>query len=99
MRSELHSLRLLGWFRKAGLEETTVQTCAGNVYAPLSNEIRAALADLFEMRWGTAASEVSSEDWATYQRLCQLESPDCILKLPDYYAFFTYSLFHGKVTK
>jgi demethylmenaquinone methyltransferase/2-methoxy-6-polyprenyl-1,4-benzoquinol methylase len=99
MRAEFHSLRLLGWFRQAGLEESTVQTFVGNVYAPLSNEIRDALADLFEMRWGTAESEVSSEDWALYLRLCQPESPDCILNLPDYYAFFTYSLFRGKVAK
>ena len=97
MRSELHSLRLLGWFRKAGLEESTVQAFVGNVYAPLNNEIRDALIDLFEMRWGSAESEVSLEDWATYQRLCQPESPDCILNLPDYYAFFTYSLFRGSV--
>jgi ubiquinone/menaquinone biosynthesis C-methylase UbiE len=37
------------------------------------------------------------EDWAQYQRLCQPESPDFILNLPDYYAFFTYSMFRGKV--
>lgn len=98
MGSEFHALRLLGWFRQAGLEESTVQTFVGNVFAPLSNEIRTALTDLFEMRWGTAKSELSSEDWATYQRLCQHESPDCLLNLPDYYAFFTYSLFRGKVS-
>jgi ubiquinone/menaquinone biosynthesis C-methylase UbiE len=99
MRSELHSLRLLGWFRKAGLEESTVQTFVGDVYAPLSNEIRAALIDLFEMRWGTAESEVTQEDWEKYQHLCRPESSDCILNLPDYYAFFTYSMFCGKVVK
>ena len=27
------------------------------------------------------------------------ESPDFILNLPDYYAFFTYSMFRGKVSK
>jgi len=50
---------------------------------------------LFEMRWEGAQSELSAEDWAEYQRLCQPESPDFILDSPDYYAFFTYSLFYG----
>ncbi len=37
------------------------------------------------------------EDQAEYQRLCLPESPDFILDHPDYYALFTYSMFHGKV--
>jgi demethylmenaquinone methyltransferase/2-methoxy-6-polyprenyl-1,4-benzoquinol methylase len=52
---------------------------------------------LLEMRWPGVQSEVSQEDWAEFQRLCQPESPDFILDLPDYYAFFTYSMFQGKV--
>jgi len=51
----------------------------------------------FQMLWGEAQSELTPEDWAEYQRLCQPESPDFILNLPDYYAFFTYSMFRGKV--
>ena len=39
----------------------------------------------------------SEEDWKEYQRLCMPGSPDFILDLPDYYAFFTYSMFQGKV--
>jgi hypothetical protein len=31
--------------------------------------------------------------------LCRAESPDFILDLPEYYAFFTYSLFSGRVSK
>ena len=98
-RPELHFLRALGWFRDAGFEDTTAQSFVGDVYAPLSDDIRSALISLFEMRWGEAQSEVSPEDWAEYQRLCQPESPDFILNLPDYYAFFTYSMFRGKVAK
>ena len=96
-RPELHFLRALGWFRDAGLEEPTAQTFVGDAHAPLSDDIRSALISLFQMRWEEPQSEVSQEDWAEYQRLCQPESPDFILNLPDYYAFFTYSLFHGKV--
>ena len=33
----------------------------------------------------------------TIQRLCEPGSADFILDLPDYYAFFTYSMFWGQV--
>ena len=96
---ELHFLHALGWFKEAGLEELNAHTFAGDVHAPLSNDIRSALISLFDMRWGKPQSELSQEDWEEYQRLCQPESPDFILNLSDYYAFFTYSLFSGKVVK
>jgi ubiquinone/menaquinone biosynthesis C-methylase UbiE len=96
-RPELHFLRALGWLRQAGLAEPRAQTFVGDVHAPLSDETRSALISLFEMRWGEPQSELSEEDWAAYQRLCQPGSPDFILDLPDYYAFFTYSMFRGKV--
>jgi len=51
----------------------------------------------FEMRWGNPQSELTPEDWAKYQRLFRPESPDFILNLSDYYAFFTYSMFRGQV--
>ena len=98
-RPELHFLRALGWFGDAGLKELRAQTFVGDIKAPLSDDIRSALISLFQMRWGEPQSELSQEDWEEYQRLCQPESPDFILNLPDYYAFFTYSLFHGKVDK
>ena len=98
-RSESHFVRALGWFRQAGFEEPTAQTFTGDVYAPLSEDIRAALITFFKMLWEEPQPEVSQEDWAEYQRLCQPESPDFILNLPDYYAFFTYSMFWGKVPR
>ena len=96
-RPESHFLRALGWFREAGLEEPTAQTFVGDVQAPLSSGVRSALTSLFEMLWGEPQPEVSQEDWSEYQRLCQPESPDFILNLPDHYAFFTYSMFRGRV--
>ena len=80
-------------------EEVTVRTFAGDVCAPLSEEIRSALAALMEMRWVDVEAELSEEDWVEYQRLCLAESPDFILDLPDYYAFFTYSMFRGRVVR
>jgi ubiquinone/menaquinone biosynthesis C-methylase UbiE len=98
-RPELHFLRALGWFRDAGLEEPTAQTFVADAHAPLSDDIRSALISLLEMRWPGVQSEVTQEDWAEFQRLCQPDSPDFILDLPDYYAFFTYSMFRGRVAK
>jgi ubiquinone/menaquinone biosynthesis C-methylase UbiE len=98
-RPELHFLRALGWFREVGLEDPTAQTFVGDAHAPLSDDMRSALMALLDMRWPGVQSELAPEDWAEFQRLCQPESPDFILDLPDYYAFFTYSMFRGKVVK
>jgi demethylmenaquinone methyltransferase/2-methoxy-6-polyprenyl-1,4-benzoquinol methylase len=98
-RPELHFLRAPGWFGAAGLVDVEARTFAGDVQAPLSADIRRALISLFQMLWGEPGSAVSPEDWADYQRLCRPESPDCILNVPGYYAFFTYSMFRGKVAQ
>jgi demethylmenaquinone methyltransferase/2-methoxy-6-polyprenyl-1,4-benzoquinol methylase len=95
-KPELHFLRALGWFHELGLKEPKGKAFAGSVHAPLSNEIRNALVDLFDMRWPNVASELSSDDLAEFQRLCLPDSPDFILNSPDYYAFFTYTMFWGK---
>jgi demethylmenaquinone methyltransferase/2-methoxy-6-polyprenyl-1,4-benzoquinol methylase len=97
MIPELHFSRMAGWFRRAGMDGVTALTFAGDVCAPLSDEIRSALAALIEMRWVDVGAELSEEDLAEFQRLCLAESPEFILDLPDYYAFYTYSMFRGRV--
>ena len=94
---ELHLSRALGWFREAGLKESMARSFAGDAFAPLRDDLRSALIALFQMRWPGVESELTKEDWAAYKRLCLPGSPDFILDHPDYYAFFTYSMFHGKV--
>jgi demethylmenaquinone methyltransferase/2-methoxy-6-polyprenyl-1,4-benzoquinol methylase len=96
---ELHFLRALGWLRDAGLGEPKARTFAGDAYAPLSDALRCALIALFEMRWPGVEVELMPEDRAEYRRLCLPESPKFILNHPDYYAFFTCSMFDGKVAK
>ena len=98
-RPEQHFLRALDWFRAAGLAEPAGRTLAGSVHAPLSADVREAMASLFEMFWGEARSEMSPEDQAEYGRLCEPGSPHFLPDHPGYYAFFTYSLFHGRVVK
>jgi demethylmenaquinone methyltransferase/2-methoxy-6-polyprenyl-1,4-benzoquinol methylase len=51
------------------------------------------------MLWSSPQPESLAEDRAEYKRLCTPGSPGFILDIPDYYGFFTYSMFHGKVTK
>ncbi len=97
MKPENHFSRALGWFKTLGMQELTAQTFAGSISAPMCEDIRNALLSLLQMRWEKAEQEISKEDWAEYQRLCQPDSPDFILELPDYYAFFTYTLFCGSV--
>ena len=96
---DVHFLRGLGWFRALGLQEPRAQTFAGDAYAPLSDDTRAALQALFEMRWPGVDSELAEADRAEYRRLCLPESPEFILDHPDYYALFTCSMFQGRVAR
>lgn len=97
MPPELHFMRALNWFHQVGFIEPTLRTFVSDISTPLSPEMRIALTELFQMRWGKTHLEVSSEDWGKYQRLCHPDSPNFILNVPEYYAFITYSLFCGKV--
>jgi ubiquinone/menaquinone biosynthesis C-methylase UbiE len=96
-KPELNFLRALGWFRKAGFEASTVKTFVGDIHAPLDDAIRTALISFFEMLWGEPQRGEPEIDRADYLRLCQPDSPEFILNHPEYYAFFTYSMFWGKV--
>jgi demethylmenaquinone methyltransferase/2-methoxy-6-polyprenyl-1,4-benzoquinol methylase len=93
-----HFMRALRSFSEAGLTEAKAQTFVGEIQAPLTAECRSALTSLFEMLWETASPEATEADRMEYQRLCRADSPDCILNLPEYYAFFTYTMFSGKVS-
>ena len=97
-RPEQHFSRALGWFAKAGFPEFSARTFVSDIQAPLSDDISVALDSLFQMLWGEPLPELAKEDWAEFERLCSPKSPDFILNEPDYYAFFTYSMFYGKVT-
>jgi len=96
-KPESNFMRALGWFRNAGLEGVRACTFVGEVCAPLNEDIRTALISFFQMLWGEPLSGISEEDWKEYERLCLLESPDFILNAPDYYAFFTYTMFQGRI--
>jgi demethylmenaquinone methyltransferase/2-methoxy-6-polyprenyl-1,4-benzoquinol methylase len=94
---EQNFLRALGWFHELGFKDVSARTFVKDLYAPLVKDIRIALISLLDMLWGTKTSEVSEDDWEEFHRLCRPASPDLILNRPDYYAFYTYSMFSGKV--
>lgn len=96
-RPEVNFMRALTVFRTMGLEEAQAQTFVSDVRSPLSSGEWTALISLFQMLWGPPQYEASPEDWAEYKRLCTPGSEHFILDIPDYYAFFTYSMFRGRV--
>lgn len=96
---ETNFMRVPHWFHHAGLKDIQAQTFVSDIHAPLDTPLRVALTSLFDMLWGTPQPDVSAEDWKEYQRLCKPESTGFILDIPDYYGFFTYTIFRGKVTK
>ena len=97
MAAERHPLRMLGPLRTAGLMDCRADAFAGSVHAPLTDDLRTALVDLFEMRWAAAEQELSAADRAEFRRLCDPASPDFIVDVPEYYALYTLSLFRGTV--
>lgn len=98
-KPQWHILRALGWLQEVGLDDSQARTFVADIHTPLADAVRGALTGSFQMLWGKAEPEVTPEDWGQFQRLSQPESPDFILNLPDYYAFITYSLFWGKVSR
>lgn len=99
MPPEAHFMRAGGWFPKSGIGNLTCRTFVGEVQAPLPPEIKIALEALFAMLWTKPPDSETQADWLEYERLCRTDSPDFILDLPEYYAFFTYTLFTGRVEK
>lgn len=92
-----HFPRALGWLRKAGLVEVYAQTFVGDVQAPLRKSERTAMLSLLEMLWEQPQSKGSAREWKAFKRLCDPASPDFLLDRPDYYAFFTYTMFQGRL--
>ena len=92
-----HFMRALGWFKTAGFEDATASTVVGTVQAPLDDATRRGLLSLVEMLWGESRSRMAVEDREEFLRLTDPDSAECLLNAPDYYGFFTYSMFSGKV--
>lgn len=96
---ESNFMRAMDAFHRAGVNNVVAQTFVDTIQSPLREECKTAVASLLDMLWGAPQPEVSQADWQEYERLCKSTSPDFILNLPEYYGFFTYSMFRGEVVK
>ncbi len=96
IKPELHFLHVLNWFHRYSLKDLKVRTFTHEVFTPLNINVYKAMVLLLEMRWNNVKSEISSNDFLKYQRLCLPDSPKFILNSKGYYAFFTYSAFSAK---
>jgi hypothetical protein len=92
-------MRASHWFCNVGLADIKAQTFISDIRAPFADPQRIALTSLFDMLWGTPQPETSQDDWHEYKRLCDPASADFILDVPNYYGFFTYTIFRGIVDK
>ena len=95
-RPEHHFLRLTGWLRKTGFVEVAAEPFSEGVCAPFDRQIRDALLALIEMRWPSAEGELSRTDSELYRRITDPASSEFILDQPDYYGFYTYTLFRAR---
>ena len=91
-----HFLKTLGRLESAGFKGCNARTFTGNIQAPLVGVCREAMVSLLAMRWGDPKAELTADEWSDYQRICAPDSPECIIDRPDYYGFFTYTLFSAK---
>jgi demethylmenaquinone methyltransferase/2-methoxy-6-polyprenyl-1,4-benzoquinol methylase len=94
----VHLMRALGWMVQVGLDELKARSFIADIQAPLDDETTEAVSSYFPMYWDRAKTEVTSEVWREYERLCRPDSKDYILKIPDYYGFVAITAFYGTVT-
>jgi demethylmenaquinone methyltransferase/2-methoxy-6-polyprenyl-1,4-benzoquinol methylase len=92
-----HLMRTLGWMGGVGLQDLNGRSFVADIQAPLDEETIEAVSSYFPMYWDRAKSEVPSDVWQEYERLCRPDSTDYILKLADYYGFLVITAFWGTV--
>jgi demethylmenaquinone methyltransferase/2-methoxy-6-polyprenyl-1,4-benzoquinol methylase len=91
-----HFFRAAGWFCGLGFTGIKINTFVQSFHAPLKDQLRRGAAALLDMRWDGAREELSGADRELFDKLTRPDSPDYVLDLPDYYGFFTYSLFKAR---
>lgn len=96
MKPHTHIMSCKKWLRDAKFSEIQINTFVGDIVGPLNEKEKSALSVFFQMFWGNSHKEVSQEDWLNFNALCVPESNKYILNNPDYYGYYTYTMFQGK---
>ncbi|MHB8781511.1 MAG: methyltransferase domain-containing protein [Candidatus Geothermincolia bacterium] len=94
---DAHFMRAPFWLAGAGLRDIKARTFTREILAPLKPEERQALLALFAMRWPGVEAELSPREHALFASLTDPASPGFLPDRAGYYAFFTYSMFWGRV--
>lgn len=81
--------------KKMGFQKIRVKSFLQDIRAPFSREMHRALLDLITMRWGRSPDKIPAGDRELYHSLTDPGSRNFILDDPEYYGFFTYTLFTG----
>jgi ubiquinone/menaquinone biosynthesis C-methylase UbiE len=95
MDPDHHIFRAKKWLSRAGFEPVEARTFVGEIAGPLKEADQTALAELYQMLWGRAEREVAKEDWEEFNRLCSPASAAFVPSDPEYYGFYTYTVFRG----
>ncbi len=96
MKPYTHIMNGKKWLRNAKFSEIQINTFVGDIVGPLNENDRRALSILFQMLWKNSQKEVSKKDKQIFAEICVSDSNKFILNDPDYYGFYTYTLFQGK---
>lgn len=90
-----HIMNARLWIESAGFEDSSGNTFLQDINAPLNSIERESLYILFDMLWGSAADELGEEDHSLFRNLCDHDSAGSVPYNPEYYGFYTYTLFQG----
>jgi len=93
---EDHFLRTLHAFARVGLAERRARAMVVDFHSPLTEELRTALAVIYDMVWEGAAQDVAGGERALFRSITDPDSKDFLPDRDDYYGFIVYSLFSGR---
>ncbi|MGD8782074.1 MAG: class I SAM-dependent methyltransferase [Ignavibacteria bacterium] len=95
MDSYIHVMNGIKWLRRAKFDNIKAISFIGDISGPLNENDKKALTTFFEMFWGNSENEISKDDWKKFKKICSPDSDCFILNQPDYYGYYTYTLFKG----
>ncbi len=96
MNPNNHIFNTKSWYKQANFRKIQAKTYLQNIAGPLDNNTRKAVDILMKMLWEKSQSEVHINEWKKFQMISNPNNENYILDNPNYYGFFTYTLFQGE---